>query len=503
MSSKKYSTRKSGSGSRRHSSHSHGSHSHHSRNGKVRNLPGKLLVLIQLLMTVLFIVVVWSSGMIPGKYLAALVIVLLVLFGALFAMQYLKSRIYILGIVLSLLISLGLGVASFYMLRADQMLADVGGATYKTDNMIVVVRADDASENILDAQNYTFGIQTSLDQENNQKMLEDLTKVLGKEPDLSEYVNVQAEAQALLNGEIGAAIYNEAFTGIIEDEIEGYSDQVKILYQYGIDTVIAQEEENKNVDEPFNIYISGIDVSGSITTNSRSDVNIIMTVNPNTHKILLSTTPRDYYVTIPGVSGGQRDKLTHAGIYGVDVSMATLENLYGIDISYYARVNFTSLIRIVDALGGVEVNSEYAFSAGGYSFQEGTNYLNGEEALAFSRERYSFSAGDNQRGKNQEAVLTGILQKAMSPAILMNASQLITSVSDSVETNMTRQEMAKFINMQLSDGASWSIESTAAVGTGDNQACYSSGSQLLYVMWPDEASVAEISSKMQSILNGE
>ncbi len=503
MSSKKYSTRKSGSGSRRHSSHSHGSHSHHSRNGKVRNLPGKLLVLIQLLMTVLFIVVVWSSGMIPGKYLAALVVVLLVLFGALFAMQYLKSRIYILGIVLSLLISLGLGVASFYMLRADQMLADVGGATYKTDNMIVVVRADDASENILDAQNYTFGIQTSLDQENNQKMLEDLTKVLGKEPDLSEYVNVQAEAQALLNGEIGAAIYNEAFTGIIEDEIEGYSDQVKILYQYGIDTVIAQEEENKNVDEPFNIYISGIDVSGSITTNSRSDVNIIMTVNPNTHKILLSTTPRDYYVTIPGVSGGQRDKLTHAGIYGVDVSMATLENLYGIDISYYARVNFTSLIRIVDALGGVEVNSEYAFSAGGYSFQEGTNYLNGEEALAFSRERYSFSAGDNQRGKNQEAVLTGILQKAMSPAILMNASQLITSVSDSVETNMTRQEMAKFINMQLSDGASWSIESTAAVGTGDNQACYSSGSQLLYVMWPDEASVAEISSKMQSILNGE
>ena len=503
MSSKKYSTRKSGSGSRRHSSHSHGSHSHHSRNGKVRNLPGKLLVLIQLLMTVLFIVVVWSSGMIPGKYLAALVVVLLVLFGALFAMQYLKSRIYILGIVLSLLISLGLGVASFYMLRADQMLADVGGATYKTDNMIVVVRADDASENILDAQNYTFGIQTSLDQENNQKMLEDLTKVLGKEPDLSEYVNVQAEAQALLNGEIGAAIYNEAFTGIIEDEIEGYSDQVKILYQYGIDTVIAQEEENKNVDEPFNIYISGIDVSDSITTNSRSDVNIIMTVNPNTHKILLSTTPRDYCGTIPGVSGGQRDKLTHAGIYGVDVSMATLENLYGIDISYYARVNFTSLIRIVDALGGVEVNSEYAFSAGGYSFQEGTNYLNGEEALAFSRERYSFSAGDNQRGKNQEAVLTGILQKAMSPAILMNASQLITSVSDSVETNMTRQEMAKFINMQLSDGASWSIESTAAVGTGDNQACYSSGSQLLYVMWPDEASVAEISSKMQSILNGE
>lgn len=382
------------------------------------------------------------------------------------------------------------------------MLADVGGATYKTDNMIVVVRADDAAENILDAKDYKYGIQTSLDQENNQKMMDDIESVLGQAPDVDEYVTVQQEAQALLNGEIGAAIYNEAFTGIIEDEIEGYSDQVKILYQYGIETEIAQEEE-KDVDQPFNIYISGIDVSGDITTNSRSDVNIIMTVNPNTHKILLTTTPRDYYVTIPGISGDQRDKLTHAGIYGVDVSMSTLESIYGIDITYYARVNFTSLIRIVDALGGIDVYSEYAFEGRGYQFQEGMNHMDGEAALAFSRERYSFESGDNQRGKNQEAVLTAILQKAMSPALLANASELITSVSDCVETNMTRTEMAKFINMQLSDAASWEIESTAATGTGDSQACYSSGSQLLYVMWPDEASVAEISDKMQQVLSGQ
>lgn len=334
-------------------------------------------------------------------------------------------------------------------------------------------------------------------------MMDDIESVLGQAPDVDEYVTVQQEAQALLNGEIGAAIYNEAFTGIIEDEIEGYSDQVKILYQYGIETEIVQEEEKQDVGQPFNIYISGIDVAGDITTNSRSDVNIIMTVNPNTHKILLTTTPRDYYVTIPGISGDQRDKLTHAGIYGVDVSMSTLESIYGIDITYYARVNFTSLIRIVDALGGIDVYSEYAFEGRGHQFQEGMNHMDGEAALAFSRERYSFESGDNQRGKNQEAVLTAILQKAMSPALLANASELITSVSDCVETNMTRTEMAKFINMQLSDAASWEIESTAATGTGDSQACYSSGSQLLYVMWPDEASVAEISDKMQQVLSGQ
>lgn len=467
------------------------------------NLPGKLILLVQLTLSAVLLAVIWTSGLVPWKYLAALGIVLFVLFGVLFALQFLKNRLYIVGIIISVLADIALIFGIYYMIQANEMLSNVGGATYKTDNMVVVVRADDDAENILAASNYDFGIQTTQDQENNQLMLEDLQKVLGKELDLTEYENVTEEAQALLDGEIGAAIYNEAFTGIIDESIEGYSDQVRILYQYGIETEIEQEETNVSVEEPFNIYISGIDVSGPITTNSRSDVNIIMTVNPNTHKILLTTTPRDYYVTIPGVSGEQRDKLTHAGIYGVDVSMSTLENLYGIDITYYARVNFTSLIKIVDALGGVDVYSEYAFEAGGYSFQQGLNTLNGEQALAFSRERYSFSSGDNQRGKNQEAVLTGILQKAMSPAILMNASELITSVSDSVETNMTRTEMAKFINQQLSDGASWEIESTAATGTGDNQACYSSGSQLLYVMWPDEQSVAEISTKMQQILSGQ
>ena len=183
--------------------------------------------------------------------------------------------------------------------------------------------------------------------------------------------------------------------------------------------------------------------------------------------------------------------------------MATLESIYGIDISYYARVNFDSLVEIVDALGGVDVYSEYEFTGRGEHFVQGYNHVDGEAALKFARERYSFESGDNQRGKNQEALLTAILEKAMSPAMLANASELITSVSDSVETNMTRTEMAQFINQQLADAADWTIESVAATGTGDNQACYSSGSQLLYVMWPDETSVAEISAKMQAVMSGQ
>lgn len=477
-------------------------HSHSHRGGKKhRHLAGKLITLVQLILSVAFIIVAWNSGMVPTRYLVALTVVLLLLFALTFGLQYVKNKIFILGIVLSVLISIGLAVGVVYLSKANKLLEDVGGATYKTDNMIVVVKKDDLAQNLLDAGNYRFGVQTAVDQENTQLMREDIESAVGRELLVVEYPSIQEEAQGLLDGTIDAAIYNEAFTGIIEDAIEGYSDQVRILYQYGIDTPLEQEETN--VEEPFNVYISGIDVSGPITTNSRSDVNIIMTVNPNTKKILLTTTPRDYYVPLPGVSGEARDKLTHAGIYGVDVSMNTLESLYGIDITYYARVNFTSLVTIVDALGGVDVNSEYAFEAGGYQFQQGVNTLNGDQALAFSRERYSFTEGDNQRGKNQEAVLTAILQKAMSPAILTSANQIIASVSDSVETNMTQEDMAKFINMQLSDGASWTIESQAATGTGDNQACFSSGSQLLYVMWPDEAVVTSLSDRMQQILNGQ
>ena len=473
---------------------------HHHKRKKNKNMAGKLITILQLILSVGLLILVWNSGMVPGLYLALLGGGLLLLFAVTFCLQYVKSKVKYAGMVISILISIGLAVGIVCFLRIQQTMADVGGATYKTDNMIVVVKASDPAESILDAANYRFGYQTSVDQENNDKMLDDVQTVAGRELKLSEYDTVTDLANGLLSGQIEAAIYNEAFDGIIEESIEDYKDQVKILYQYGIETEIQQEDTN--VEAPFNVYISGIDVSGPITTNSRSDVNIIMTVNPNTKKILLTTTPRDYYVTIPNISGEQRDKLTHAGIYGVDASMATLEQLYGIDISYYARVNFTSLITIVDALGGVDVNSEYAFSAGGYDFVQGTNHLDGKAALAFSRERYSFESGDNQRGKNQEAVLTAILQKAMSPAILTSANQILSQVSDCVETNMTQDEMAKFINMQLSDGAGWTIVSTAATGTGDNQACFSSGSQLLYVMWPDEAIVGDISRRMDQVLSG-
>ena len=467
---------------------------------KTLHMAGKLITLIQLILAVGLIAVIWNSGLVPTKYLVAIIIVLLILFGVTFGLQYVKNKVYIVGIVLSIILSILQAIGIVYMLKADKLMTDVGGANYKTDNMIVVVKKDNPASNLMDASMYRFGTQTAVDQENTQTMLDNINKALGREVKVEQYGTVQELANALLEGRVDAAVYNQALDGLITDSIEDYSDKVRVLYHYGIETEL--EQETADVEEPFNVYISGIDVDGPIATNSRSDVNIIMTVNPNTKKILLTTTPRDYYVQIPDISGEQRDKLTHAGIYGVDASMRTLEQLYGIDISYYARVNFSSLVKIVDTLGGVDVDSDFEFTAGGYQFKKGMNHLDGKQALAFSRERYSFEDGDNQRGKDQEKVLTAILNKAMSPAILSNASALIADVSDSIQTNMTQEEMAKFIKMQLNDGASWTIESQAASGNGDTQACYSSGDQPLYVMWPDEAVVQSISAQMNEILSG-
>lgn len=470
---------------------------------KEKHLKGKIVTLIQLILSIILMVIMINNGLIPMKYIIVLGIILAVMFGLTFGLQFAKYKLNIVGIIISILVSIGSIIGIGVLLNVQRFMKEVGGAEYKTDNMVVVVRVDDTAKTLEDATDYRFGVQTSQDQENNELMLKDMKDKFNRELKVVEYDTIIEEGQALLEGKIDAAVYNEAFTGILNEVSEGYSDKVRILYQYGIETKVEipqETEETKNVEEPFNVYISGIDVSGPVTTTSRSDVNIIMTVNPNTKKILLTTTPRDYYVQIPEVSGEAKDKLTHAGIYGVDASMRTLGSLYDIDIRYYARVNFTSLITIVDALGGVDVNSEYEFEAAGYGFKKGINHLDGASALAFSRERYSFSAGDNQRGKNQEAVLTAILNKAMSPAILKNASDILAKVSSSVETNMTDKEMAKFINMQLADNAAWTIESVAASGSGDMLPCYSSGSQPLYVMHPNLDVVKEISNRMRGIL---
>lgn len=256
------------------------------------------------------------------------------------------------------------------------------------------------------------------------------------------------------------------------------------------------------------MYISGLDVyEDTVDQGQRSDVNIIAVVNPQTHQILLVTTPRDYYVTIPGVSEGMYDKLTHAGSYGIDTSMATLGELYDTEINYYAQLNFTALIEIVDILGGLDVESEYAFTTSedsGYvmDVQEGKNHFNGVQALAFARERQNVEGGDLQRGKDQQAVITAMIKKMLSPTMLLKANSILETVGRNVETNVSQEQINALIRYQLSKNPQWSILSLSAEGETGEDACYSAGGEILSVVYQDEESIRRIIEQANIVEEG-
>ena len=272
---------------------------------------------------------------------------------------------------------------------------------------------------------------------------------------------------------------------------------------------LSDAEAKKITKEPFVVYLSGVDTRGELTEKARSDVNILAAVNPETKQVVLINTPRDYYVDLAGTNS--KDKLTHAGLYGVQTSMDTLGNLYGVDVQHYIRINFAGFINIVDALGGVDVYSDQAFTSVGSpgyydptTFAEGWNHLDGKAALAFARERHAFKTGDVQRGINQMKVIDAMLNKIKSPALLMGFSKIMDSAADCFVTSLSQNQISALVRMQLSDFAEWNIESYTVTGSsGSSTKCYSAKGQKLYVMKPDESSVAKAKEMIAAVLGGE
>ena len=273
--------------------------------------------------------------------------------------------------------------------------------------------------------------------------------------------------------------------------------------------LLTGAEANQITKEPFVVYLSGVDNRGELTEKARSDVNILAVVNPKTKRVALINTPRDYYVDLAGTDS--KDKLTHAGLYGVETSMATLGNLYGVNVEHYIRINFAGFINIIDAIGGVDVYSDQAFTSVGSpgyydptTFAEGWNHLDGKSALAFARERHAFASGDIQRGINQMKVIDAMVNKLKSPALLMGFSKLMDAAADCFVTSLSQDQITALVRMQLSDLASWDIQSCSVTGTsGKSSKCYSAKGQSLYVMKPDENSVNEAKALIASVLDGE
>ena len=294
---------------------------------------------------------------------------------------------------------------------------------------------------------------------------------------------------------------------MLGDEIKNFKESTKILYtiKHEIQTSTKVEETTSSKysvnSGKFNVYISGIDTTGNISNVSRSDANILMSVNANTHEVLLTSIPRDYYVTLH--SYGAKDKLTHSGIYGINETVKTAEDLLDTDINYYVRVNFTTVIKLVDKLGGIDVYSDYSFTTSDklHTFKKGYNHMNGEEALRFSRERYAFESGDNQRVKNQQHVIEAIMKKVLnSTTLLTKYTSILDSLKGSFQTNIEQDDISKLVKDQINNMSSWTIKSNSLTGTGASSSTYSMGSTKLYVMVPNSTSVTSAKEKIDEVL---
>ncbi len=478
--------------------------------GKKGRIPGKIITALLFVISVAFMALLIYTQLLPTMYMVivGLTLMIMVLVVFLLVRKFRNKIRFLIGTLIAVLLIAVMTAGSFYIYKTVSLLDNITGVNVEVTHVGVYVKQEDAAQSLGEAAGYTFGILSQLDRENTDAAVEKINTQLSTYIATQEYSGLVEIADALKNGEIHAMILNQAYLDVLE-EVDGYTD-IKAITRELSSTKVETKIENPlqiikdSSEEVLTLYISGIDTRGALTAKSRSDVNIIATINTKTRQVLLLSTPRDYFVPL-SISGGVPDKLTHAGIYGVDVSIETLEMLYNIDIDYYFRVNFGGFVNIIDALGGVTVYSDYGFDSShmpGRYFNEGDNYMTGEEALAFARERYAFSEGDRQRGRNQMAVIEGVIKKALSTDLLINYTSVLDGIEGSFDTNVPYSLIAKIVRQQLSSGRSWNIVSYSVDGTGDTQKPYSM-SQNAYVMIPDTATVEHAKTLMQQVRDGQ
>ena len=462
----------------------------------------KFLAVAMAIITIITLCLFKFIDILPGEYFLVLC-VLLILFNFIFSCLILSKRgpkKRAVGTVFSILYIILLVLIIVYELNTIGFLKKLGFTDYKTENYSVLVLKESDDEELNDLDNKSIG-SLEFTSDGLKKAKEKIEKNIT--PEFMTTDNITELKELFLNHDCEGMLIENSMLAMINESDEEFYDQYKVIYEFSLD--VETEDIAHEVDitkESFNIYISGIDTYGSVSSVSRSDVNMIITVNPNTHKILITSIPRDYYVTLH--SKNAKDKLTHAGIYGIEESVDTLEDLLDIKINYYIKVNFTSLIDIVDALGGVSVYSKYSFtSKDGYYYTKGMNNVDGKKALSFVRERKSFSEGDRTRVENQAAMIEALINKAISPSIIVNYTSLLNALSDSFIINMDTKDITDFIKMQIDEMPSWEIENVSLNGTDGSDYTYSYGGTKLYVMYPDNETVINATTKIKDIQNEE
>ncbi len=461
------------------------------------------------ILTIVFIAFVYilsSSAILPFRIVLAVAagLVFLSVVSVLISWDVSRRWRAVVSVALCALLVVSQIFGCYYILVGRYTLEKITNPDTEYSEVGVYVRAEDSANALADIKDYPFGILKIQDRAATHESLEKISAELDTELAVLEYSGVEALMNALLRDrKIDAILINKSFLELLED-VEGHENDINLIRE--IHTYFNEEEPKVEqapliVDNVFSVYISGIDCYGSISRKSRSDVNILATVNVETGQVLLVSTPRDYYIPL-SISGGIPDKLTHAGIYGIDVSKDTLSMLYETEIDYYFRVNFDGFKDIIDALGGVNVYSEYTFSSGKYNFVKGDNFLNGTEALSFARSRYTLVGGDRQRGKNQMAVIAGVIDKATGPTIIMNYKSTLDSLIGAFETNMSYDAITGLIQNQINKGTKWNIVSYSVDGNGASRKPYSLSTKA-YVMVPDQSTVDKAKSLIAQVKNGE
>lgn len=472
-------------------------------NKKLKSLlPAIIIVGILLIADIAFAIVMAYTAFFSGKLMAFCVLVLLIHAGAIFALTYKPRRriLSVLGGVLAFFM-LSLQILGYVYIGAGMgALREVTGNLTEISESAIYVRIDDKAEKLEDIKKYTLGILDSVDYETTQKALVIINEKLGKEIKTAPYPGLSELLDALIKSkEVDAILLNKGFLDALE-EIPGHEDDLSKIKEIAvIQTEHDIPQPEKVEDSTFTVYISGIDTSGPISRKSRSDVNILATVNTKTGEIGLITTPRDFYVPL-SIANGAYDKLTHAGIYGVQVSMDTLSALYDTKIDYYFRLNFDGFKDIIDALGGVSVNSLYNFSEGGYTFTKGANQVDGKKALAFARCRYKVPGGDYTRGLHQMEVIKAVISKLSTTAFLTNYHEVLDEISDCFESNMPYSKLAELVRNQLDKGTKWKVSSFSVNGRGASRRVYSLG-LFAYVVLPNEDKVEKAKEMINSIKN--
>ena len=458
-------------------------------------------------------------NVLPTKLLFLITIVF-VLLDAIFALllcYYTRAIVSkIICVVIVLVLIFGSCLGGYYISKTGSLLTNITNVTKHAKNTVsVVVKQSSDIKNKSQLNGLSVGTLRTIGTQGSSKALKELSKD-GIVMNQSEYDSLSAMLEAFYNGEVDSIIINESSRSQILD-MESYADfdnNTRVVYQtsYKVENTDKANAVSDITSKPFNVLISGSDTRGGFDENGRSDVIMVATVNPKTGTILLTSIPRDYYVTTACDAGdgcqlGALDKITHTGIHGTNTTKRTVEQLLGIEINYTFKVGFDTVTDIVDAVGGVDVNVEPGYEcsnflhAPGLSVHAGVNHLNGEQALGYARERYAYSEGDRQRTKNQQQVLMGIVNKVTSPAIVTNYASIMDSMANTFSTTMSNDEITSLIKYQLNKNPKWKIEQSMVDGTGDTQMCAELGNAA-YVMVPDQSTVTKASNKINAVMEG-